>query len=241
MSSCRSGSGDARRAVRGPCIAEAMRPHRHSPEVAGLPHAGTRRRTREASARPCRKQRRRRGSHPSSARRGSHRSFQFPCCARPPHVERQLRHRDKVLVVAVDERRRWDPFNDGDPSADEREALGRSSISGSIMAKPLSCLLPQGLGEHGAGAGEPGHHRADWRRGRFGDFAIGEAVHIAHDERLEKGRGKARDRLPQALAILQRDERLFGIGRGVVALAYRSRRRRAASDASRGFSTRGRE
>ena len=77
---------------------------------------------------------------------------------------------------------------------------------------------PQSLGEHGARAGEPRHHRADRRLGRFGDLAIGQAVDVAHHQRFEKWRRQARDRLTQALAILQGDELLLGIGRSVTAL-----------------------
>ena len=78
---------------------------------------------------------------------------------------------------------------------------------------------PQGLGEQGARAGEPRHHRANRRLGRFGDLTIREAVDVAQHQRFEKGRGKARDRPPQALAIFKGDELLFRIGRSVVALA----------------------
>ena len=78
--------------------------------------------------------------------------------------------------------------------------------------------VPQGLGEHGARAGEPGHHRADRRLGRFGDLAIREAVDVAHHQRFQKGRGEARDRLAQALAVFKGDELLFRIGRRLLAL-----------------------
>ena len=54
--------------------------------------------------------------------------------------------------------------------------------------------------------------------GRFGDLAIGEAVDVAHHQRFQKGRGKAGDRLTQALAVFKGDELLLGIGRCVVAL-----------------------
>ena len=43
----------------------------------GPRHAGTPRRIRRAPSRPCRKRRHRRGSRPTSARRGSRRSFRF--------------------------------------------------------------------------------------------------------------------------------------------------------------------
>ena len=55
--------------------------------------------------------------------------------------------------------------------------------------------------------------------GCFGDLAIREAVDVAHDERFEERRGQVGDRLAQALAVLQGDQRLLGIERAVVALA----------------------
>ena len=79
-------------------------------------------------------------------------------------------------------------------------------------------LRPQSLGKHGARAGEPGHHRADRRLGRLGDLTIGQAIDVAHHQRLEKRRGQACDRLAQALTILKGDELLFWIGRSLIPL-----------------------
>ena len=82
-------------------------------------------------------------------------------------VERQLGHRDKVLVVAVNESRSRDPINDGDAPAFEREALageiddaradrrvggkpgfhcmpiGRSDVSVDVKCKPSAIRRPR--------------------------------------------------------------------------------------------------
>src|SRR4029077_3110365 len=46
-------------------------------------------------------------------------------------VDRQLGHRDDVLIVAIDERRCWDPVDDGHAAAHQREALRREIDDGS--------------------------------------------------------------------------------------------------------------
>ena len=70
--------------------------------------------------------------------------FDSACPTGSLGVERQLGHRDNVLVVSVDERRRWDPINDRHASTHQREALRREiddgSADGCAVGKPrLAC------------------------------------------------------------------------------------------------------
>src|SRR3984957_15127508 len=66
-------------------------------------------------------------------------------------VDWQLGHRDDVLVVPIDERRRWDPVDDGHAPPHQREAFRREiddgSADGCAVGKPRLDRMPVGGGD----------------------------------------------------------------------------------------------
>ena len=82
-------------------------------------------------------------------------------------VERQLGHRDKMLVVAVDERRRGDSINDGHAPADQREAFRREiddgSADGRAVGEPRLDRVTVGGGDVERLAGDRGAGKIETR------------------------------------------------------------------------------
>ena len=120
-----------------------MRSPLNARRAAPRARCGRSRRIRPGSFRPCRRRRHRRGWRRTSARHGSRRRSRRLRRGRPG-VQRKLGDGDQVLVVAIDERRRWDAVDHGDAAARQREAV-RGEIDD--------------VGADRRPAGEPGFHR----------------------------------------------------------------------------------